>query len=143
MAGKGNSCRRSRGPLTRRELPLLHGAKEEDMKKILLIVLVMACMGVLLYAPPSFSATWSVTVTWGRSVGPNLQREEVFYNSISKCTVLPAAPTTCNFVIPTLGGEVWVRSFNAQGAFADTSHVQLQPEPAAATGVSVTVTYVP
>ena len=108
------------------------------MKKIILIVLAM-----VLLASPVFAAGWSVTVTWGRSIGPNLEREEVFYNSISKCTVLPTAPTTCNFVIPTLGGEVWVRSYNIQGTFANTSHVLLQPEPAAATGVSVTVTYVP
>ena len=108
------------------------------MKKILLIVLAIVFLAV-----PAFAASWSVTVSWGRSVGPNLDREEVFYNSTSKCTVLPAAPTTCNFVIPTLTGEVWVRSFNIQGAFADTSHIFIQPEPAAATGVSVTVTYVP
>ena len=113
------------------------------IRPYLLAILFIAGMGVLLYAPPSYAASWSVTVSWGRSVGPNLASEQVFYSGISKCTILPAAPTTCNFVIPTLSGEVWVRSFNVQGAFADTSHVQLQPEPAAASGVSVTVTYVP
>jgi type 1 fimbria pilin len=108
------------------------------MKKILLIVLAM-----VLLASPVFAAGWSVTVTWGRSIGPNLASEQVFYSGTSKCTVLPAAPTTCNFVIPTLTGEVWIRSYNTQGAFADTSHVAISPEPAAATGVIVTITSVP
>jgi len=108
------------------------------MKKLILIVLAMAFM-----ASPVFAAGWSVTVTWGRSIGPNLDREEVFYIGTSKCTILPVAPTTCNFVIPSLSGEVWIRSFNTQGAFADTSHIPIQPEPAAATGVIVTITSVP
>lgn len=111
------------------------------MKKILLIGLCLLAMAFI--SSSAFAASWSVTVTWGRSVGPNLANEQVFYSGTSECTVLPTAPTTCNFVIPSLSGEVWVRSFNAQGSFADTTHVQIQPEPAAATGVSVTVTYVP
>jgi len=108
------------------------------MKKLILIVLAMAFM-----ASPVFAAGWSVTVTWGRSIGPNLGSEQVFYSGVSKCTVLPAAPTSCNFVIPTLSGEVWIRSFNTQGTYADTSHVAISPEPAAATGVIVTITSVP
>jgi hypothetical protein len=106
------------------------------MKYILAILLV-------LIPALAFGAGWSVTVTWTRSVGPNLANEQVFYNNASKCTVLPAAPSTCNFVIPDLSGSLFVRSINVQGAYMDTTAMSIMPAPAAATGVIVTITYVP
>ena len=110
------------------------------MKKIFaLFLIVIATLTITTYA----CAEWSVTVTWTKSVGPNLAYEEAFYNSVSKCTITPPAATTCNFVIPDLIGDIWIRSFNYQGAFADTSHVTLQVLPAPATGVIVNVTFIP
>jgi hypothetical protein len=105
------------------------------MRKLLIVI------AVLLFAVPSF-ADWSVTVTWTRSTGPNLASEKVLYSGVEKCSVLPAAPTTCNFVTPTLGGSVVVRSLNTQGAFSDTAPIILADQPAPASGVTVNVTYV-
>lgn len=105
------------------------------MKKLFIILFVLL-IDIQAYAD------WSVTVTWTRSVGPNLASEQVFYNSESKCTVAPTAPTTCNFVSPTLGGSVVIRSTNAQGAYSETAPILVADVPAPAAGVNVTVTYV-
>ena len=91
----------------------------------------------------ALAASWSVTVTWTRSIGPNLTSEQVFLDEVSKCTITPPTVTTCNFTIPTLSGVIKVRSFNSQGAFADTTGVPLQVVPAPATGVIVNVTFIP
>lgn len=103
----------------------------------------MVGVAILFVCPQAQAASWSVTVTWTRSVGPNLASEQVLYNGVTQCTVLPAAPTTCNFTIPDLTGAIKVRSFNAQGAFADTAEVPLQVTPAPAMGVIVNVTFIP
>ena len=100
-------------------------------------------LAIIFLASPVFANSWSITVTWNRSVGPSLDYEEVLYDGAVKGTVQETDPTTLNFVIPELAGEVWIRSYNVQGAFADTDHVLIQPEPAAATGIIVTITSVP
>jgi hypothetical protein len=105
------------------------------MKKLFLI------LAILVFAVPAL-ADWSVTVTWTRSVGPNLASEQVFYSGVEKCSVSPAAPTTCNFVVPALGGSVIVRSTNSQGAFSETAPVVVADQPAPASGVTVQVIYV-
>lgn len=105
------------------------------MKRIFLIILLLSL------ALPA-CADWSITVTWTRSTGPNLASEQVFYNSESKCTVAPTAPTTCNFVSPTLGGSVVIRSTNVQGAYSETAPIVVADTPAPASGVTVNVTYV-
>jgi hypothetical protein len=98
-------------------------------------------LAILLIAAPAM-ADWSVTVTWTRSVGPNLDFEKVLYSGVDKCTVQETAPTTCNFVTSTLGGSVVIRSTNSQGGFGDTAPVVVAAQPVPATGVNVTVTYV-
>lgn len=109
------------------------------MKK--LITLGIAGM-MFLWSSCAF-ADWSVTVTWTRSVGPNLASESVLLDDVSKCAVLPAAPTSCQFNVANLTGQaVKVRSVNAQGAFADTAPVILSAAPAPATGVMVNITYI-
>jgi hypothetical protein len=116
------------------------------MKKTVAIIVAVLIYGVAalaLFASPVGAASWSVTVTWTRSVGPNLASEQVLYNGATQCTVDAASPTTCNFTIPDLSGAVKVRSFNAQGAYIDTAETILQICPAPATGVSVNVTFVP
>lgn len=108
------------------------------MKKIILLVCLFCLIPVLACA-----ASWSVTVSWTKSVGPNLAYEEVLYSGTSKCSITPPAVTTCNFSIPTLTGDIVVRSYNSQGAFKDTTSIPVQVEPAAASGIIVTLTYVP
>ena len=105
------------------------------MKRLFIILVI------LMFAAPAM-ADWSVTVTWTRSVGPNLASESVRYSDVEKCSVAPAAPTTCNFVTPTLGGSVVVRSQNIQGAFSDTPPLIVSEQPVPATGVTVQVIYV-
>lgn len=95
----------------------------------------------LLLATPAL-ADWSVTVTWTRSAGPNLDYEEVVYNDNTQCTVQETDPTTCVFVLPALGGNVLVRSWNDQGAYVDTVPVTISEVPAPASGIIVNVTYV-
>ena len=104
------------------------------MKKLIVLA-------ILLLAVPAL-ADWSITVTWTRSVGPNLASEQVFYGGESKCTVTPPAATSCNFVSPTLGGSVVVRSTNAQGAYSETAPILVSDVPAPASGVMVNVTYI-
>ena len=105
------------------------------MKRLIII------LAILMFAVPAL-ADWSVTVTWTRSTGPNLASEKVLYSGVEKCSVAPAAPTTCNFVTPTLGGSVVVRSLNTQGAFSDTAPIVVSEQPVPASGVTINVTYV-
>jgi len=105
------------------------------MKKLIII------LAILIFAAPAF-ADWSVTVTWTRSTGPNLASESVLYSGVEKCSIGAMAPTTCNFVTPTLGGSVVVRSVNTQGAFSETVPVVVAEQPVPATGVTVQVIYV-
>lgn len=108
------------------------------MKKIALFVLVclFACISVA-------HADWSVTVSWTRSAGPNLDYELVMLDSATQCTVQETAPTTCQFVVPTLTGQaIVIRSTNSQGAYSETTPVALSPVPAPAGGVMATITYV-
>jgi hypothetical protein len=106
------------------------------MKKVLFIVLAS-----LFLAAPVF-ADWSVTATWTRSAGPNLDYEELVHSGDVKCTVQESETTSCNFSLETLGGEVLVRSYNTQGAFVETAPVLISELPAPATGVMINVTYV-
>ena len=110
------------------------------MKKL---IIVFGIAGMLFLTGVCAYADWSVTVTWTRSVGPNLATESVMLDEVSKCTVLPAAPTSCQFNVASLTGQaVKVRSFNGQGAFAETAPVLLSAAPAPATGVMINVTYI-
>ena len=112
------------------------------MKKLFLLLTVF-CLMLIVGVSTGF-ADWSVTTTWTVSVGPGLEYEEVLLDGVIQCNVIPPAPTSCNFVVTALSGqEVIVRSFNTQGAYADTSPVILAATPAPATGVVVTITYVP
>jgi hypothetical protein len=104
---------------------------------------ILTILFLLVGVSQTMAASWSVTVTWTRSVGPNLASEQALYNAAVKCTVLPAAPTTCNFTIPDLSGSVSIKSINSQGGFAETALVPLQVVPAPATGVIVNVTFIP
>ena len=106
------------------------------MKKLVLaILLLMAMASVAL-------ADWSVTVTWTRSVGPNLDYEATLLDGAAQCTVQETEPTTCQFVVPALTDQaVVIRSTNSQGAYSDTSPVALSAVPTPATGVVVNVTY--
>jgi len=110
----------------------------DNMKKIFALLLVLAFVFI---AAPAF-ADWSVTVTWTRSVGPNLDHEAVLYQDVEQCSVDAVSPTSCQFVTATLGGEIVVRSYNSQGAFADTAPIVLNDVPAPASGVNINVTYV-
>src|SRR5574343_552668 len=105
------------------------------MKKLLI------ALSIILLAVPAM-ADWSVTVTWTRSVGPNLASEEVFYGAAEKCSIDAAAPTTCQFSTPALGGSVVVRSTNAQGAYSETAPILVSDVPAPASGVMINVTYI-
>jgi hypothetical protein len=110
-------------------------------------LLLGVMLSVLFLAGSAFvgvaHADWSITVTWTRSVGPGLTHEECRLDTAVKCNVLAAAPTTCQFVVPTLTGQqVLIRSYNAQGAYSDTTPVALSPVPAPASGVMVNITFV-
>lgn len=106
----------------------------------LMLVITMFAMAMM---PLVARADWSVTVTWTRSVGPNLASEAVMLDTATKCTITATAPTTCQFNVTNLTGQaVKVRSYNAQGAFAETAPVLLSSAPAPATGVMINVTYI-
>lgn len=107
------------------------------MKKALMILAAL-----LLFAAVPAWADWSVTVTWTRSVGPSLDYETVMWNGAQKCTVQETEPTTCNFVLPTLGGDVVIRSYNTQGAYSQAGPFGIAEPPVPATGVIINVTYV-
>ena len=106
------------------------------MKKVFLALLIVVFM-----AAPGL-AGWSVTVTWTKSVGPNLDYEEVVHDGMVKCTVPLVDTATCNFTLETLGGDVLVRSYNTQGAFSETVPVSISELPAPAPNVLINVTYV-
>jgi hypothetical protein len=89
------------------------------------------------------SADWSVTVTWTRSIGPNLDYELTNLDGVTKCTVQETESTTCNFTVPALTGQsVVIRSVNSQGGFSETTPVVLSAIPAPASGVFINITYV-
>jgi hypothetical protein len=107
------------------------------MKKLLL-----GCLIVLLMSSAAL-ADWSITTTWTRSVGPGLDHEAVFLDTTQKCSVISTGTTSCQFNVPTLSNQlVFVRSFNAQGAYSDTAPITLNAAPAAASNVMVNITYV-
>ena len=108
------------------------------MKKLFGLIALLA---IVFVAAPVW-ADWSVTVTWTKSVGPDLAYEQVLYNGAEQCSVQAIDPATCNFVLPALGGEVVVRSYNSQGAYSDTATIPVFDVPAPATGVVINVTYV-
>ena len=106
------------------------------MKKLFLI------LALICFAATPALADWSITVTWTRSAGPNLSSEKVLYSGAEKCSIGAADPTSCQFTVAALGGQVVVRSVNAQGAFSDTVPIAIAEQPAPASGVMVNVTYV-
>ncbi len=111
-------------------------------KKFVGLMLIITILALALM-PLVACADWSITVTWTRSTGPNLASEAVMLDATSKCTITATAPTTCQFNVTNLTGQaVKVRSFNAQGAFAETAPVMLSAAPAPATGVMVNITYI-
>jgi hypothetical protein len=109
------------------------------MKKVLIaFVLILGMAGMA-------HADWSVTITWTRSAGPGLASEQMRLDGTTKCTVIPPAATTCQFVVTTLTGQhAVIRSLNSQGAYSETIPLALNadPTPVAATGVMATITYI-
>ena len=99
---------------------------------------------VLLVVPAACLADWSVTVTWTRSTGPNLDYEECQLDDVTQCTVQETDPTSCNFIVTDLTGqEVKIVSYNTQGAFAEYVVGTLLAVPAPAAGGNITIVYVP
>jgi len=89
-------------------------------------------------------ADWSVTATWTRSAGPNLDYEECQLDGAVQCTVQETEPTTCTFVVEDLTGqEVSIRSYNTQGAFVDYVIGTLLAIPVPAAGGNLTIVYTP
>lgn len=112
------------------------------MKKICRF-LIGICLVVLLLPALAFG-DWSVTATWTRSVGPNLDYEECQLDGIVQCTIQEIDRTTCTFiVIDLVGQEIKIRSFNTQGAYADYVIGALLAVPAPATGGSLSIVFVP
>lgn len=104
--------------------------------------ILLACLLVLALASSAL-ADWSVTVTWTRSIGPDLDYESALLDGATQCTVQEADPTTCQFVVPTLTGQaIVIRSTNSQGAYSETAPLLLSAVPAPASGVMATITYV-
>ena len=90
------------------------------------------------------NADWSVTATWTRSVGPDLDYEECQLDGVVKCTVQETETTTCTFIVTDLSGqEVKIRSYNSQGGFADYVIGTLLAVPAPATNGSLTIVFTP
>lgn len=111
------------------------------MKKIYLSLFALVL--AFCFFVSSSSADWSVTVSWTRSVGPDLDYEECQLDAVVQCTAQETDPTTCNFQVADLTGQlVTIRSFNSQGSYADTTPIALQPVPSAAIGVAVTVVFI-
>jgi len=109
------------------------------MKKVLVLVLSFLFLFVGVAC-----ADWSVTATWTRSVGPNLDYEECQLNSVVKGTTGNTEVTTCTFVVSDLTGqEVSIRSFNTQGGYVDYVIGKLFAVPAPATNGALTIVYVP
>jgi hypothetical protein len=113
-------------------------------KKFVGLMLVITVFAMALMLIPGVArADWSVTLTWTRSAGPNLASESVLLDDVSKCVIAPAAPTLCQFNVPNLSGQVVkVRSFNDQGAYADTTPVTINPAPAPPGNLLINVTYI-
>lgn len=109
------------------------------MKKVLVLTMIFL-FGVVGIA----SADWSVTATWTRSTGPNLNYEECQLDSAVQCTVQEIEPTTCTFVVTDLTGqEVKIRSYNTQGAFIDYVIGTLSPVPVPASNGTLIIVFVP
>lgn len=109
------------------------------MKKLFMLFALM-----LFVFPTTGLADWSVTVSWQRSTGPNLDREEIYLADVLQCTIQETEPTTCNFVVLTLQNqEIRVRSYNTQGAYADYTVGNLFEVPSPAGGGVITITYMP
>ena len=108
------------------------------MKKLLFGMIAFFLMCGMVYAD------WSVTATWTRSPGPNLDYEECQLDGAVKGTVQETEATTCTFVVNDLTGqEVKVRSYNIQGGFVDYVIGTLLAVPAPASNGSLTIVYVP
>jgi len=108
------------------------------MKKVVLLAVLFVLISFGLA-----QADWSVTVTWTRSVGPNLASEQCRLDGTVKGTVLPAEPCSCQFNVPALSGQlISIRSINAQGAYSETTPIALSPVPAPASGVLINLTYI-
>lgn len=100
--------------------------------------------GILFLMVGIACADWSVTATWTRSSGPNLDYEECQLDEAVQCTVQETEAPTCTFVVTDLiGQEVKIRSYNAQGAFVDYGIGALLAVPAPAANGSLTIVYVP
>jgi len=108
------------------------------MKKLVFFTLMALLVPVLA------CADWSVTATWTRSVGPNLDYEECQLDGAVQCTVQETETTTCTFIVTELAGqEVTIRSYNTQGSYADYVIGTLLEVPAPATGGSLTIVHTP
>jgi len=99
---------------------------------------------ILVFSVGIAHADWSVTATWTRSSGPNLDYEQCRLDDAIKCTVQETEVTTCTFVVNDLTGqEVVIRSYNTQGGYADYVIGTLLAVPSPASGGSLTIVYVP
>jgi len=108
------------------------------IKKLFLVMaLMLAFMGTAMGA-------WSVTATWTRSTGPNLDYETILLDAVVQCTVQETENTTCTFIVTELAGQlVALRSFNSQGGYADGPSGTLLAVPAPATGLILNITQIP
>lgn len=111
------------------------------MKKHLLRMILVGLAILSLAVAPAI-ADWSITLTWTHSNGPDLASEAVLYDGVEKSSVLASDLATVSFIVPDLGGSVVVRSFNSQGAYAETEPIIVNTQPTPANGVNVHVTYV-
>ena len=117
-------------------------ARSTRFHRSALFLLLLVALALSLSAPAPASADWSVTVTWNRSAGPGLDYEQALLDGAVKCTVQETESTSCNFVVPALANQgVVIRSYNAQGAYSETTPVVLSAVPVPATGVMVNITY--
>ena len=106
------------------------------MKKII-------CLLLLFGLPMLTFADWQVTVTWTRSVGPNLDYEEVFMNAESKCRIEETDTTSCSWAVENLSNqEIKIKSTNTQGAWIEYNVGQLFEVPTPASGGTISVIYV-
>jgi len=108
------------------------------MKKLFLI------LAILLVLASNAMAAWSVTATWTRSTGPNLDYETILLDAVVQCTVQETENTTCTFIVTELAGQlVALRSFNSQGGYADGPSGTLLAVPAPGTGLILNITQIP
>jgi len=114
-------------------------SRRKRMKK----VLVLAAAFLFVFVGTA-CADWSVTATWLRSVGPNLDYEECQLDGVVEGTVQETEITTCTFIVNDLTGqEVKVRSYNTQGGYVDYVIGTLLSVPTPASNGSLTIVYVP